>query len=187
MIEAGRDHNVLGLIVSFTGPNDISLRAPFHAAHIHSTANGKAKVPYIIIEILHNFSKGHKAERIISRILGSGHSHLEVRRHQCERVPALISPGIRDGGRPFQHNVLAALLPQVIAHREASLTPADDNGVDSLSFHRSTSFRSPFLMLGEGNRLNGNSNGRLEALIGLPCRTVRRVKVGTARALLKLK
>jgi hypothetical protein len=85
----------------------------------------------------------------------------------------LISPGIPDGWRPLQHKMLAALLPQVKAHREASLTPADDNGVDSLSFHRSTSFRSLFLMLGEGNRLSSNSNDRLEALIGSGYWTVR--------------
>ena len=99
--------------------------------------HGQAEALHVVVEVLDDFSQRHKAIRISAFVFGARHSHLEVRRDQGERIPALISPCVSHCGRSLQHDVFMPFLAQIVTDRESSLTTTHD---DSINFMRQHSY-----------------------------------------------
>jgi hypothetical protein len=83
----------------------------------------------IVVEIFDDLGQGHESAGVTPAVFGSRQPDLKIRRHEGERIPALIPPGVRNCGRSLQHNVLAPLLFKVKTDGKTSLTTANDNRI----------------------------------------------------------
>ena len=83
----------------------------------------------------------HEPVRVGAVVLVAGQPALEVRRHQAERVPARVGPGMHERVA-FEDDVLDAVALEVPAHREAGLPAADDHHRDALG-HDATPAMQP--------------------------------------------
>jgi hypothetical protein len=92
----------------------------------------QAKPLHIVVKILDNFSERHESVRVIAFVLCAGHPYLEGRRHQGERVPALIAPRMGHRRRSLQYDMFASFLSQMVADRESRLTTSYDDRIDCL-------------------------------------------------------
>src|SRR5262249_21515771 len=84
--------------------------------------------PRIILHQAGDLAVIGEAVRITALVAIAWQADGPVRELEGKRVPALAVPAVRDA-MPLQHDVLAAVLAEAIAHRHAGLAAADHHDV----------------------------------------------------------
>ena len=80
----------------------------------------------------------------------------------ASRVPALIAPGVGDGGGPFEYDELPAFLFQVVADGETCLTTTHDNGINLCDIR--TSLHTNPMEENERQRASADDDPKSESL-----------------------
>jgi hypothetical protein len=78
------------------------------------------------VEVLHDLVFFHEAVRIVALVGPAGQGALPVGGDEAEAVPALGAPAMGEAVL-FQHQVVYALLLEIIAGGKAGLATANDN------------------------------------------------------------
>ena len=79
--------------------------------------NRKLVLLHVAVEAGHQLIPGHKAVRVRPVVFSAGELKAPVGRYECERIPALVAPGIRRLAGFFEDYVLAPLLLESITGR----------------------------------------------------------------------
>ena len=124
VVSAGGHHDLLRVQLSFTGEK------PITSAVLRQTLHGHA-LSHIAVHMLretpqegHNLSLLHEPLRLISVGREIRQLALPVGRHQAERVPTLLIPGMSDAVFVEHHGTDAVLLKR-LCHRQACLPSAN--------------------------------------------------------------
>jgi len=132
LVEPGGHHDILGAERSGARQEAVRAGRGFDAPHFDPAADGELKSPRVGFEVLDDLRTRHESVRVRSRVFRTRHAHLEVGRHESERIPALIAPGVCQQRGLLEHEVCAPRAGEVIAEGETGLAGTDQDGFDSL-------------------------------------------------------
>src|SRR5258708_2653845 len=180
LMRAGGNHDVSRPQFTVIGENHVAvgLRVRPEREHVDSGSEGRLDSRAIVLDEAQDVELVRKTVRVVPSIGVARQLDTPVRELEHERVPPLRAPVFRHP-RALQDEVLLAELLQVIAHGEAGLAPANDNGLDPLHHKGAILSRllrlessrasraTPFdeLLLQESAQLAGCRAGRFRSLL----------------------
>jgi hypothetical protein len=101
--------------------------------------DGRLEALDILVKVRDDLIPRHKAIAVSVVVFRAGHPKGPVGRDQREGIPALAAPDVARLRGLLQHDVLAPILCQVVAHRQPGLPAADDH-----CFYMFHHFASPY-------------------------------------------
>src|SRR6266705_1152909 len=157
LIRAGGDHYVSRPQLTVIGEDHVAadLRARPERQHVDTRSEGRVDPRAIVLDEAQDVVLVRKAVRVVPRVGVAGQRDAPVRELEHERVPPLRAPVFRHP-RALQDEVLLAALLQVIAHGEAGLAPANDDGLDALHHNRAIPSRLLRLESSRASRVTPN-------------------------------
>src|SRR6266705_6465195 len=133
LIRAGGDHYVSRLQFTVVREDHVAagLRVGPKREHVDSGSEGRLDPRAVVLDEAQDVVLVREPLRVVPSIGVARQLDTPVRELEHERVPPLRAPVFRHP-RALQDEVLLAELFQVMAHGEAGLAPANDDGLDAL-------------------------------------------------------
>src|SRR6266446_3482333 len=143
LIRAGGDHYVSRLQFTVVREDHVAagLRVGPKREHVDSGSEGRLDPRAVVLDEAQDVILVRESVRVVPSIGVARQLDTPVRELEHERVPPLRAP-VFCHPRALQDEVLLAELFQVIAHGEAGLAPAHNNGFDAL--HHKEQFRRDY-------------------------------------------
>src|SRR6266852_6165683 len=137
LIRAGGNHDVSRLQFTVIGENHVAagLRVRPEREHVDSGSEGRLDPRAVVLDEAQDVILVREPVRVVPSIGVARQLDTPVRELEHEGVPPLRAPVFRHP-RALQDEVLLAELLQVIAHGEAGLAPANNDGLDALHHNR---------------------------------------------------